>query len=207
MKEQLISLKDNAILIAKEQETFKKQKNFFNMKVEEQKIISNITEVANGNEDSYLAALYIHTEFPQISLTVNKLKEEHPKYGIKRIKELATNELMGILEIQEQDKACLKMIVENYLMYESCGFFKVKELDDKIKELEGNVKSSANDILNESKDKAIKFGNSVKQTMEPYAKIAKSQLTEASISAKETINKESKKLIKALEKLEKKTRK
>lgn len=207
MKEQLISLKDNAILIAKEQENLKKQKKFFNMKVEEQKITSNIIEVVNVNNNSYEAALYIYTEFPQISSITNKLKEEHPKYGIKRIKELATNELMDVLKIQEQDKACLAMIVENYLMYESCGFFKVKELDDKITELEGNVKSSANEIFDESKDKAIRFGKTIGNTVKPYTEIAKSQLTEVGISAKATINEGSKKLIKVLEKLEKKTRK
>ncbi len=81
MKEQLNSLKDTAILLAKEQENFKKQKNFFNMKVEEKKNEDNFIEVVNVNNDSYEAALYIHTEFPQISLSVNKLKEEHPTFN------------------------------------------------------------------------------------------------------------------------------
>ena len=51
MKQELKSLKDSAIQVANEKENFKKQKKFFNMKVEEQKELldkSNKIKIENA---------------------------------------------------------------------------------------------------------------------------------------------------------------
>ena len=45
MKEELKELKDVAVKIVKETDEFRKQKNFFNMKVEEKKLELNIEEI------------------------------------------------------------------------------------------------------------------------------------------------------------------
>lgn len=202
MKEELISLKDSAIKIMEAREGFKKQKMFFNMKVEEQKNILGTEEVFNINNDSYEAAKILNEELSWLHLIVSELKEQHPKYGNKRIKQLV---LQGIVSIPEEYEELIDRIVDDYMLYESCGFFKVNQLENEIIELEENAKTSTKVILGESKEAVRKAGNSVKNVVKPYGEIAKSQLQDAKVAAKGAVNKGSKQLIKLFQKIEKNT--
>ena len=128
MKEELKSLKDVAIEIAKENNELKRQTDFFNMKVEEKNKDLNIEEIfKEENEDSVKAAEILNFLFPQIQTIASSVRESHPKYGEKRVKEItvvALKEFMSLndylLDFSEQ----INIIVDNYFLYENCGYFK-----------------------------------------------------------------------------------
>lgn len=203
MKENLSTLKDSTIKLLKAKESLKKQKMFFNMKVEEKKEILNIEELYNNEEygifeDSFEAASLLVEQFPQISDIVAKMRKEHPKYGVKRIKELT---LIALSYDEPSLEDCeTSNIIDNYFLYEECGFFKLKAKQEELSQLQDETKETTNSIINQTKKSAIKFGTSVSNIVKPYGEIAKEQ-------GKTAINKGSKSLIKVLKRVEKKTNK
>lgn len=203
MKEELINLKGTATQLVKEKKEFNKQRLFFNMKVEEKKEESNIEELflLNDIEDSYEAAKLLNCNFPQIANIVATIKEQHPKYGIKRIKE----ETLKELDQQQNTFYYMDKIVDNYILYDDCGFSKVKVYEDNILKLTKEVKDSTNEILDESIDTTKKTGETIVNVVKPYGEIAKSQLGDAKETTKKVVNEGTKKLIKVLEKVQNKT--
>lgn len=208
MKEELKALKDSAVQIIKEKDSLKKQKNFFNMKVEEKVAELNMEEIFKEDGSSYEAAVMLNYLFPQIYNIVASIREQHPKYGEKRVKEItliALNEIMTETDYLMSFSEYTDKIIDNYFLYEGCGFFKLKEQEEKIETLEDGAKVSTDTILNQSKEVAIKAGKSIKNIAKPYGDVAKSQFEDASKAAKTAINKGSKKLIKILKDIENKT--
>lgn len=205
MKEELKVLKDSTLQILKAKENLKKQTTFFNMKVEEKVNEKNIDEVFNDNNNSYDAAKALNECLPNIHLIVSKLRNQHPKYGNKRIKELALNEFIAedifFAELNEE----AELLLDNYFLYEDCGFFKLREQELSIEALLSETKCATEAIITESKQTAVKVGTSIKNVVKPYGDVAKSQLNDAGITAKKVVNKGSKKLIHVLKKIENKT--
>lgn len=210
MKEELKQLKDVAVQIVKENDEFRKQKNFFNMKVEEKKLELNMEELFNEeNEDSFEAAEILNFLFPQIHTIVSSVRESHPKYGEKRVKEItvvALKEFMSLNEYMLSFYDQIDVVVDNYFLYESCGYFKLLERKESLSKLEESAKGTTDVVLNQSKEAAKKLGNGVANIVKPYGEVAKSQFNEAKVVGKDLINKGSKKLIKILEDLENKTK-
>ena len=209
MKEELVTLKDSAIKIVKAKESLKKQKMFFNMKVEEKKQELNIEEFYNSEEygiceDSFEAANMLNELFPQIRDIVAKMRKEHPKYGSKRIKELTLTALTYDEPLLEDSEAVI--IIDNYFLYEECGFFKIKAQQEELDELGKEAKETTEAIIDQSKQTTIKIGNSISNIVKPYGEVAKEQFGDAKEEAKNLINKGSKKLRKILEKVEDKTK-
>lgn len=202
MKEELKSLKDSAIQVANEKEKLKKQKEFFNMKVEEQKEALGIEEIFNYNEDSYDAASLLIIEWPNVAELISKLKKEHPKYGNKRIKELT----LVALETLDYDIPYMSNIIDNYFLYEECGFYKVQSIEKSIEILENDVKTTTGAILDETKETAKKVGTSIVNVAKPYGEVAKNQFNDAKVATTGLIHKGAKKLIKILEDVETKTK-
>lgn len=194
MKEQLNSLKENTAKLIKEKEDFKKQRNFFNMKVEEQKNILNIEEIYNTADDSYERANILNIYYPEISYIVDMIKKEHPKYGNKKIKGLILEQIKDSTDISD----ITETLLDNYFLYESCGYHTLKNKENEIQELEKTIKQDASCVYGKSKESIKKFGSSVANTVKPYGDIAKNQINNIA-------NKGSKKLIKVLEKIKDKT--
>lgn len=205
MKEELKALKDSAEQIANARKSLLKQKLFFNMKVEEQKEASNIEEIYNSNNNSYEAAKELNFMFPEIHKAFLIIKKDHPKYGNKRIKGL----ILKIYKEQNQDlvtnEVLFELLIDNYLMYESCGFFKLLEREKELEALQNEAKEATDAILDESKAAAIKTGKAALNIVKPYGEVAKSQLNDAGDAAKKAINKGSQKLKKFFESIEEKT--
>ena len=210
MKEELKELKDVAIQIAKENNELKRQTNFFNMKVEEKNKELNIEEIFKSeNDDSVKAAEILNFLFPQIQTISSSVRENHPKYGEKRVKEItvvALKEFMTLndylLDFSEQ----IDVIVDNYFLYESCGYFKLLEIKENITKLEESAKEKTGTVLTQTKESAINIGNKVAGIVKPYGEVAKSQFGDAKVATKDLINKGSKKLIKFFENIEEKTK-
>lgn len=214
MKEELNTLKESATEVIKAKDSFRKQKAFFNMKVEEQKAKLNIAEVFNDKNDSYDAATALVYHYPEIAEIVADIREEHPKYGVKRVKDLTVEELLIIRKdmLHEEDATRIcPLIVDNYFLYENCGFFDLQEKELQIGLLEHKAKVAAGVVFEKSKKattEAVKSaGQTVKKVATPYGDVAKSQFKDAKELTKDVVNKGAKKLVKVLENLEKKTRK
>lgn len=210
MKEELKDLKNIAVEIVKENDELKKQTNFFNMKVEEKKAELNIVEIFNEeNEDSFEAAEMLNFLFPQIQKIVSSVRENHPKYGEKRVKEItvvALKEFMSLNEFMLDFYDQIDVIVDNYFLYENCGYFKLLERKANLNNLEEDARAKTNVVLKQTKETAINVGNKAMDVVKPYGEIAKSQFSEAKVATKDLINKGSKKLIKFLQDLEDKTK-
>ena len=208
MKEELKALKDSTIKIAGAKEHIRKQTLFFNMKVEEQKEVTNVKELFNANDNSYEAARILNDTFPELYTISTNIRNDHPKYGDKRIKTLLESELTNIMIIDELPEECFEMIpeiIDNYLLYEACGYFNLRNKEVEMELMEQDALTGAKTILDESKQAAIKAKDGIVNIIKPYGEVAKGQLNDASKFTKEVLNKGSKKLIKILEKIENKT--
>ena len=205
MKEELSTLKNSVQQIAKGCENFKKQRNFFNMKVEEKLLETGLEEVITA-EDSYESAKVLNENLSSIHMLVTYIKKEHPKYGNRRIKELVIKEIHEASFIPEELEGKIELAVDNYFIYESCGFFKLLNQEKELEELGTEAKIATDAILDESKAAAIKAGKAALNIVKPYGEVAKSQLSDAGDRAKKAVNKGSRQLIKFFENIEEKTK-
>ena len=204
MKEELNVLRETAIQTVKAREEFEKNREFFNMKVEE-KIVELNMEVKRDFLDYcdyYEDAKVLNIILPIVPELISKIREEHPKYGNKRIKELVIKQLQEDSTIIPAD---MNEFFDYYFIYESCGFFKLLEQDLKLNNLKDETIESTKAIFNEAQDTVIKVGTSITGIVKPYGEVAKSQLGEAEKATKKVINKGSKKLMRLLKNIEEKT--
>ena len=202
MKEELKALKGSTEQIVKARKNLLKQKSFFNMKVEEKKEETGIEEIVDFG-DSYESAKFICIECP-IYDKVTEIREEHPKYGNRRIKNLIINEILNDEELNADryapSKEVLEIIIDNYFLYE--GY----KQETEIAELEKEARIVTDAIIGESKEAAKKVGDSFVNIVKPYGEVAKSQLSDAGEAAKKAVNKGSQKLKVFFEKIEEKTK-
>lgn len=207
MKEQLNTLKNSVQQVVKGCEHFKKQREFFNMKVEEKLLETGAKEIILS-EDSYESAKTVCVDCNKLHETITKIRNEHPKYGNRRIKDLVITEIMSGHENYNYTSQSnfLGEIIDNYFIYESCGFFKLLKQEQELQSLEKEVTNATDAILDESKEAAIKAGKAVVNVVKPYGDVAKSQFNDASSAAKKAVNKGSQKLKLFFEGLEEKTR-
>lgn len=206
MKEELKALKGSTEQIVNARKGLLKQILFFNMKVEEQKQTTNTEELFNHNNNSYEAAKELNFMFPEVHEIVLIIRTEHPKYGSKRIKDLVLKKFAEKADTLVKDESLFEALVDNYLMYESCGFFKLLEQEKELDLLEDEAKEATVAILDESKEAAIKAGKAALNIVKPYGEVAKSQLNDAGDAAKKVINKGSQKLKRFFESIEEKTK-
>jgi len=205
MKEELKVLKNSTEQIFKACQALQKKKTLFNLKVEEKKEETGIEEILEM-DSSYEAAKELNETFSSIHLLVCRIRNEHPKYGNRRIKELVIKEIHEASFIPEELEDKIELVVDNYFLYETCGFFKLLEQEKEIELLGMEARETTNAILCESKQAAIKAGKAALNIVKPYGEVAKSQLNDASEAAKKAVNKGSQKLKIFFEGLEEKTR-
>lgn len=139
MKEELKNIKTNVEEIAATKKEFDKKRRLFNLKVEEALEESEIKEFAEETlSDSYSRAC-VFTEYAgNLVSIIERIKSEHPKYGETRIRDIATKEYLGKTSSPEQISGVEKLL-DNYFLYDNCGFNKVKALEEKLKELTTGV--------------------------------------------------------------------
>lgn len=205
MKEELKALKDSTEQIVKACQTLQRKKTFFNMKVEEKKEETGIIEIIEM-DCSYESAKALNENFSSIHMLVTHIRKEHPKYGNRRIKDLVMKEIHEASFIPEELEDKIELAVDNYFLYESCGFFSLLEQEKELDALGAEAKDRADAILDESKAAAIKVGNAALNIVKPYGEVAKSQLNDAGEATKKAINKGSQKLKKFFESIEEKTK-
>lgn len=214
MKEQLKALKNCTVEIVKEKAELKNQIEFFNMKVVEQKQQLNIEEIFLTEEnDSYEAAkilvLEIHNTFPNFNETLTEIRNLNPNCELKKIKELLIQKQIGNnnnfanllkkFKSASPEEVYMNNLLDNYFLYENCGFDKVQEQEEKIDNLAKEAGVSTEEILGETKAVAKKVGTTIANIAKPYGEVAKSQLGDAKVKATGLAIQGAKKLIKILE--------
>lgn len=221
MKEQLKALKNCTIEIVKERTELKNQIEFFNMKVTEQKQQLNIEEIFLTEEnDSYEAAkilvLEIHNAFSNFNETLTEIRNSNPNCELKKIKELLIQKQIGNnnfanllkkFKSASPEEVYMNNLLDNYFLYENCGFDKVQEQEEKIANLAKEAGVSTEEIWGETKAAAKKVGTTIANIAKPYGEVAKSQLGDAKVKATGLAIEGAKKLIKILEDSENKTNK
>lgn len=139
MKEELKNIRTNVEEIAKIKKEFDKKRKLFNLKVEEALEESSVKEFAEETlADSYSRACVFAEYAGSLISIIEKNREEHPKYGETRLRDIATKEYLGPGSSPEKISEVEKLL-DNYFLYDSCGFNKVKVLDEKLKELTTGV--------------------------------------------------------------------
>lgn len=206
MKEKLKELRKLNEELIEERQLFEDMKDEFSYNVE-----LNCEDELYG--DPYQMAKAFNNFNKTAILRVKDLRKAHPRYGEKRLK----NEITKIFrECYQQEGAyeiCPSEIFDNnvlemvadYLLYDSCGFFRVLDQEDKIDCLEQTIIGVEHELLDESKEAVSSIGTGAINILKPYGEVAKGQLNDAANMAKGLINKGSKKLVKILQKIEDKT--
>lgn len=206
MKEGLLKLKKEIGQLDKVYKNFRKQKEFFEMKVAE-KIGENKDEYVDV-QTSYEDICNFDFYFKFLSGIEQTVREEYPKYGDRRIKEMMSLKLIDELEMDEENEDDFNFtssMVSTYFLYKSCGYEKIRVLDLELARMHDNVKATTNDIINQPKEVLVKTGNALYGIIKPYGEVARSQLFGAAKITKGAINQGSKKLTKVLKKIEKMT--
>lgn len=139
MKEELKNIKTNVEEIAVTKKEFDKKRRLFNLKVEEKLEEREIKEFAEETlSDSYSRACVFAEYARSLINIVENIREEHPKYGETRIRDIAKGKYLGEGSNVEQLFEAEKLL-DNYFLYDSCGFKKVNALEEKLKELTTGV--------------------------------------------------------------------
>lgn len=170
---------------------FEKQRLFFNMKVEDKirkEQLENTLE-AEGH-DHYENAKYI---IEILQEAFQEIAFQHPDYSREEIQKM-------LLEDDE-----LKLFEQDYALYKSCGYFEVKEKEKDFETAKEKIIIKMKESKKQVSKSLSKMGNTAIKIVKPYGEVAKGQLAEASIIAKKTINKGSKKLMKTLQNVADKT--
>ena len=139
MKEELNGLKTDIIELTNTSNKFLKRRSIFNFEVKEALEEMEIEELYEFEKmDSYSRACMLYTLENDLISIIEKLKEEHPKYGENRIRTIAKN--LYINEHHEFDELYMDKVIDLYFLYESLGFVKVRNLEIKQEELQSKIK-------------------------------------------------------------------
>ena len=153
MKEQLEKIKTTAKDVMEARNKFNKERIFFNLKVEEAKFEMQ-TEEFFGLEfaDSYEAANCFYDECENIIEVIRKIKKKHPKYGNARVKKEALKNFPELCDNEEKEFYDVEVIgdlIDNYFLYEDCGYLKVKIRQTYVEYYESELSKSIEGLLEE----------------------------------------------------------
>lgn len=163
MKEELNGLKTDIIELTNTSNKFLKRRSIFNFEVKEALEETGIEEFYEFEKfDSYFKACMLYTLENDLISIIERLKEEHPKYGENRIRNIAKN--LYINDKCNVDESYMDKVIDLYFLYESLGFSKVRDLELRKEELQSkikgdtktqieHVKNNSDVIWEETKDK------------------------------------------------------
>lgn len=201
MKEQLSNLMDYTHEYIIKKQAFDENRKVFDCKVElETKREGTIEYYKTEDVDSYDAAKKFFNLYLHISSLITYIRKEHPKYGVKRIKSLVSQTLSETYIIDEEIRANADQIVDNYMLYENCGFKELYQQDQKLGELKDNMEKMGVALFDESKQIVLEAGQSAISILKPYKEYSKDKLEETSRITKNFIS-GGKQLVKIIEKM------
>lgn len=194
MKEELIELRDvtSAYSIAKKK--FEERKRTFNEDTKETMVILKSTVVAAD----YDTACEFYDEYTVLREFAEKLKQEHPRYGEKRVRETLL-ELVRTAECYQDRTLCAEQIVGAYLTFEKCGFNEVKELETEANKLGIKLANSVDTVKTGTIDNTVETVNRTIETVKPYAEQAKKHLNVLGGMVRSAASEGAKRLIKILD--------
>ena len=131
--------------------------DFFIYKDEETKetmVILKSTVVAAD----YDTACEFYDEYTVLREFAEKLKQEHPRYGEKRVRETLL-ELVRTADCYQDRTLCAEQIVGAYLTFEKCGFNEVKELETEANKLGIKLANSVDTVKTGTIDNTVETVN------------------------------------------------
>ena len=171
MKEELIELRDVTRAYSEVKKKFEERKRTFNEDTKETMVILKSTVVAAD----YDSACEFYDEYTVLREFAEKLKQEHPRYGEKRVRETLL-ELVRTAECYQDRTLCAEQIVGAYLTFEKCGFNEVKELETDSNKLGIKLANSVDTVKTGTIDNTVETVNRTIETVKPYAEQAKKHL-------------------------------
>lgn len=201
MREQLSNLMDLTHEFVGKKQEFDENRRIFNCKVELETKRENIFEYyKKDNMDSYDAAKEFFSIYLNISSVVFYVRKTHPRYGIKRIKNIVSQAIAENEMLDEEIRNNSKQIVDNYMLYENCGFSELRVLDDELTALKSDMEKMGMSIFDETKQMALEASENVVNILKPYKEYSKDKLEEAGIFTKSFIS-SGKQLVKMFQKM------
>lgn len=206
MKKELSELKENVKEYSVAYEEYSAARAEFNASFEVA-VVEGLAEYYDENcNDSYDIAKNFFMLNGDVLEAATNIKSEHPRYGLPRFKSTLVTAVIDSRDTTFEEAHAL---VNAYLLLDEAGFAKVSELESKVAEIEAKGIATCDVIVTQGKEAVVNAGKKVATTVgniaRPYGEVAKGQLSEAGVKAKELANNGTKKLIKLLEKVEEKT--
>ena len=206
MKKEFKELRENVKEYCDVYEEYTNARNEFdaNLTVED---VEGLAEYFDENcADAYDIAKNFYMLNADLVEAAATIKSEHPRYGLPRFKSTL---LTAVIDSRDSSFEEAHVAVNAYLLLDEAGYSKVLELETRANEIETKGIANCDAIVTQGKDAVVNAGKKVATTVgniaRPYGEVAKGQLTEAGVKAKELANNGTKKLIKLLEKVEEKT--
>lgn len=168
MKEELKKVRTTAKEVIQAKKRFEKERMFFNLKVEEQKQNTKVEEFFELEfSDSYEAANCFYDECEEIIEIIQTIKKKHPKYGNARVKSEALKKFPELYDKCEQyaDVEAAENLIDNYFLYESCGYLRVKIAETYVGYYESELHKSVETLLNEPEKEFNIIKSSVKEVL------------------------------------------
>lgn len=207
MKKEFTELKGNVKLLANALEEYNNAKDEFNLNLD----LVNVDGLTNYYDEACQNGYDIAKNFfilnGDVLEAATAIKKEHPRYGEPRFKATL---VAAIVENREASFEEATELANIYIALDNAGYRNVVALEEQVNELGNKVNVNSEEVLRQGKEACVKAGKGVVTAVgnfaRPYGEVAKGQLTEASGKAKTLVNKGTKSLIKALGKLEEKTK-
>lgn len=206
MKKEFNELKENVKEYSAVVEEFNNARFDFNSNLD----VTEVEGLADYYDENCADAYDIAKNFFMINGDVLEaaatIKSEHPRYGLPRFKSTLVT---AIIDSRDTTFEEAHEVVNAYLLLDNAGYSNVAELEVKVREVEAKGIANCDAIVTQGTTAVVNAGKKVVTTVgniaRPYGEVAKGQLTEAGVKAKELANNGTKKLIKLLEKVEEKT--
>lgn len=194
MKEELIELRDLTSAYSESKKKFEERKMLFNEDTKETMVVLKTTVKAAD----YDTACEFFDEYSLLNDFATKLKQEHPRYGEKRVRETLLEMVRTSKKYQDRT-LCAEQIVGAYITFDKCGFNEVKALEEESQKIGLQLAETVDTVKTETIDSTVESVNRTIETVKPYVEQAKKHLEVFGGIAKNAVSEGAKRLIKILE--------
>lgn len=168
MKEKYLKLRDLTASYSESKKEFETRRKAFDEAIKNNMVLlESGAKVAN-----YDSATEFYAEYSLLVEYAATLKEEHPRYGEKRVKDELTAKFKATDEYK--DRALYAgQIVDTYLTFENAGYAEVREMDVETKRLAIALVEGVDTAKNEVVDTTVAGVNKALEQAKPYTEKAK----------------------------------
>ena len=168
MKEKYLKLREITSSFVETKKEFETRRDSFNESVKDKMVLlENGAKAAN-----YDSATEFYSEYALLVEYAETLKQEHPRYGEKRVKEELTAKFKATDEYKNRSLYA-EQIVATYLLFETAGYSSVRDKDIETKKLAISLVEGVDTAKNEVVDTTVAGVNKAIEQAKPYTEKAK----------------------------------